>query len=159
MKALAIAAFSLDLFFVLPSSAQVAANAPANTGSGRIQNIAPEEMWKRVTQCVLPSYPWAWLGREGHRSRKDVALQASSWPQTAGPWPSASRSKSHFVCVDRFSQGRIVESTHWMVLHRPVELAALTGQVKCWDESLSLVTTTSLALRIQLIHSEAKRDN
>jgi hypothetical protein len=30
--------------------------APANTGSGRIQNIAPEEMWQRVTQCVLPTY-------------------------------------------------------------------------------------------------------
>jgi protein TonB len=30
--------------------------APANTGSARIQNIAPEEMWKRVTQCVLPTY-------------------------------------------------------------------------------------------------------
>jgi hypothetical protein len=30
--------------------------APANTGSERIQNIAPEEMRKRVTQCVLPTY-------------------------------------------------------------------------------------------------------
>jgi hypothetical protein len=30
--------------------------APTNTGSARIQNIAPEEMWKRVTQCVLPTY-------------------------------------------------------------------------------------------------------
>jgi TonB family protein len=40
-----------------PSSAQVAANAPANTESRRIQNIAPEEMWKRVTQCVFPTYP------------------------------------------------------------------------------------------------------
>jgi TonB family protein len=57
MKSLAVAALSLSLFSVLPSSAQVAANAPANTGSGRIQNIAPEEMWKRVTQCVLPTYP------------------------------------------------------------------------------------------------------
>jgi TonB family protein len=38
-----------------PSDAQVAAKAPANTGSRRIQNIAPEEMWKRVTQCVLPA--------------------------------------------------------------------------------------------------------
>jgi len=57
MKALAVATLSLSLFLVLPSSAQVAANAPANTRSGRIQNIAPEEMWKRVTQCVLPTYP------------------------------------------------------------------------------------------------------
>jgi TonB family protein len=31
--------------------------APANTTPGRIQNIAPEEMWKRVTQCMLPKYP------------------------------------------------------------------------------------------------------
>jgi TonB family protein len=35
----------------------VAANAPANTESMRIQNIAAEEMWKRVTQCVFPTYP------------------------------------------------------------------------------------------------------
>jgi hypothetical protein len=31
--------------------------------------------------------------------------------------------------TDRFSRGSIVESTHWMVLHRPVELAALIGHV------------------------------
>jgi TonB family protein len=31
--------------------------APANTESRRIQNIAPEEMWNRVTQCTLPKYP------------------------------------------------------------------------------------------------------
>lgn len=31
--------------------------APTNVEGGRIQNIAPEEMWKRVTQCVLPAYP------------------------------------------------------------------------------------------------------
>ena len=40
-----------------PSNVQVAANAPADTESRRIQNIAPEEMWKRVTQCVFPTYP------------------------------------------------------------------------------------------------------
>jgi TonB family protein len=39
------------------SSAQVSANNPANTASGRIQNIAPDEMWRRVMQCVLPTYP------------------------------------------------------------------------------------------------------
>jgi TonB family protein len=33
------------------------AKTPANTGSERIQNIAPEAMWKRVTQCVFPTYP------------------------------------------------------------------------------------------------------
>ena len=31
--------------------------APANTESRRIQNIAPEEMWNRVTQCTFPRYP------------------------------------------------------------------------------------------------------
>jgi hypothetical protein len=31
--------------------------APANTEPRRIQNIAPEEMWNRVTQCTLPKYP------------------------------------------------------------------------------------------------------
>ena len=31
--------------------------APTNTGSRRIQNIAPEEMWNRVTQCAFPRYP------------------------------------------------------------------------------------------------------
>jgi TonB family protein len=39
------------------SSAPGVSNAPANTESRRIQNIAPEEMWNRVTQCVLPKYP------------------------------------------------------------------------------------------------------
>ncbi len=40
-----------------PSRPLVAAKAPPNTESRRIQNIAPEEMWKRVTQCVFPAYP------------------------------------------------------------------------------------------------------
>jgi hypothetical protein len=31
--------------------------------------------------------------------------------------------------TDRFPQGSIVESTRWMVLHRPFEPAAQTGQV------------------------------
>ena len=39
------------------SSAPGVSNAPANTESRRIQNIAPEEMWNRVTQCVFPKYP------------------------------------------------------------------------------------------------------
>jgi len=57
MKTLVVAALSLSLLFALPTSAQTAANAPAYTGSGRIQNIPSEEMWKRVTQCVFPTYP------------------------------------------------------------------------------------------------------
>jgi TonB family protein len=39
------------------SSAPGVSNAPANSESRRIQNIAPEEMWNRVTQCVFPKYP------------------------------------------------------------------------------------------------------
>jgi TonB family protein len=31
--------------------------SPANTEPRRIQNIAPEEMWNRVTQCTFPRYP------------------------------------------------------------------------------------------------------
>jgi TonB family protein len=38
-------------------NAQVVANPVGNTESRRVQNIAPEEMWNRVTQCVLPAYP------------------------------------------------------------------------------------------------------
>jgi hypothetical protein len=36
-----------------------------------------------------------------------------------------------------FSRGSIVESTHWMVLHRPVELAAETGQVEATEDLAS----------------------
>ncbi len=56
MKTLSIAALSLTLLLALPTGAQVPTNAPANTESRRIKNIAPEEMWKRVTQCVFPTY-------------------------------------------------------------------------------------------------------
>lgn len=57
MKTLVVVALSLSLLFALPTSAQVAANASAYAGSVRIQNIPSEEMWKRVTQCVFPTYP------------------------------------------------------------------------------------------------------
>jgi TonB family protein len=50
-------ALSLPLLFAWPSSAQISTQAPSSAESGRIQNIAPEEMWKRVTQCVFPTYP------------------------------------------------------------------------------------------------------
>ena len=39
------------------NSAPEAANAAANTASRRIQNVAPDEMWNRVTQCFFPKYP------------------------------------------------------------------------------------------------------
>jgi hypothetical protein len=40
--------------------------------------------------------------------------------------------------TDRYSRGSIIESTDWMVLHRPVELAAETGQVD-WGPGLSVL--------------------
>jgi TonB family protein len=46
--------------FVL-GNPQSSVKASANTGPGRIQNIAPEEMWNRVTQCMLPTFPEAAL--------------------------------------------------------------------------------------------------
>jgi TonB family protein len=46
------------LFFGQLTTAQVEqTKTPENTESRRIQNIAPEEMWNRVTQCAFPRYP------------------------------------------------------------------------------------------------------
>jgi TonB family protein len=50
-------AFSFFLSLTLPTCAQVTTNPPSSVSPERIQNIAPEEMWKRVTQCVFPTYP------------------------------------------------------------------------------------------------------
>ena len=39
----------------------------------------------------------------------------------------------HQVCqTDRFSRESIVESMRWMVLHRPVEPASVTGEMDSW---------------------------
>ena len=57
LKTLIAVALSLPLLFAWPSDAQISTQAPSNAESGRIQNIAPEEMWKRVTQCAFPTYP------------------------------------------------------------------------------------------------------
>src|SRR5215469_3168897 len=40
-----------------PSGAQDSTKPPVIPQSGRIQNIVPEEMWKRLTQCVFPIFP------------------------------------------------------------------------------------------------------
>jgi TonB family protein len=56
MKAILVAAFSLSLLSVPACSAQTPADAPAPQ-LGKIRNIAPEETWKRVTQCLFPTYP------------------------------------------------------------------------------------------------------
>jgi TonB family protein len=49
--------FSIAAYFVLKSSWFQKERAPSNATSSRIQNIAPEEMWKRVIQCAFPKYP------------------------------------------------------------------------------------------------------
>ena len=50
-------ALSLPLVFAQTSSAQILAQAPSNAESDRIQNVAPEELWKRVTHCAFPTHP------------------------------------------------------------------------------------------------------
>src|SRR5215467_5422546 len=57
MKTLLAFVFSLISLVGLPARAQDSPKPPANPQSGRIQNITPEEMWKRVTQCEFPPYP------------------------------------------------------------------------------------------------------
>jgi hypothetical protein len=39
------------------TAAQGGQTSETRTNVLTIQNIAPEEMWKRVTQCVFPTYP------------------------------------------------------------------------------------------------------
>ena len=55
MKPLTVVALSFLILFAWRSSAQT--SSPASSESARIQNMAPEEMWIRVTQCVFPTYP------------------------------------------------------------------------------------------------------
>src|SRR5208283_3555781 len=57
MRPVYAALLSLAVFFVVPSDAQVSTGLPSQADGRRIQNIQPEEMWTRVTQCVLPVYP------------------------------------------------------------------------------------------------------
>jgi TonB family protein len=49
--------FPVVAFFFLKGSWFKKERAPSNATSSRIQNIAPEEMWKRVIQCAFPKYP------------------------------------------------------------------------------------------------------
>jgi hypothetical protein len=57
VKTSATAALSFTFLINLPSCGQVATNSPTNTEARRIKNVAPEEMWKRVTECTFPVYP------------------------------------------------------------------------------------------------------
>lgn len=52
---LLVAALLVALLPTVPSRAQVATMAPASAESKRIQNIPPNEMWKRVKVCVFPT--------------------------------------------------------------------------------------------------------
>src|SRR5208337_3970434 len=57
MRARFVSLLSLAAFLAVPSDAQTATGLPPQVDGRRIQNIQPEEMWTRVTQCVFPSYP------------------------------------------------------------------------------------------------------
>lgn len=48
---------SLAPVLALPNYAQTASEIPPQADARRIQNVQPDEMWTRVTQCVLPYYP------------------------------------------------------------------------------------------------------
>jgi TonB family protein len=45
------------LYFSSPNSPQATPNPPSSAEHERIQNVAPEEAWKRVMECVFPTYP------------------------------------------------------------------------------------------------------
>jgi len=58
MRAILVAVLlSLAAFLAVPSGAQTSTERPPQADGRRIQNIPPEEMWKRVAECVLPYYP------------------------------------------------------------------------------------------------------
>ena len=58
MRAIFLAALlSLAAFLAVPSGAQTSTELPPQVDGRRIQNIQPEEMWKRVVECVFPFYP------------------------------------------------------------------------------------------------------
>src|SRR5271166_271877 len=57
MKAICAMLLSLAAFLVVPSDAQTSTDIPPQVDGRRIQNVQPDEMWTRVTHCVLPYYP------------------------------------------------------------------------------------------------------
>ena len=57
MRAIFAVLLSLAAFAAIPSDAQNSTDLPPQVDGRRIQNIQPEEMWTRVTKCVLPHYP------------------------------------------------------------------------------------------------------
>jgi TonB family protein len=57
MRAILAVLLSLAAFPALPSDAQASTDLPPQVDGRRIQNIQPDEMWTRVTKCVVPAYP------------------------------------------------------------------------------------------------------
>jgi TonB family protein len=58
MRAIFLASLlSLAAFSAVPGGAQTSTELPPQVDGRRIQNIPPEEMWTRVTKCVMPHYP------------------------------------------------------------------------------------------------------
>ena len=57
MRALHVVLLSLAAFLAIPSDAQTSTDLPPQVDARRIQNVQPDEMWTRVTQCFLPIYP------------------------------------------------------------------------------------------------------
>jgi TonB family protein len=57
MRALHAVLLSLAAFLAVPSDAQTSTDLPPQVDARRIQNIQPDEMWTRVTQCFFPIYP------------------------------------------------------------------------------------------------------
>jgi hypothetical protein len=89
-----------------------------------------------------------------HSSRTRLALETKPKSlvrvKSAGtlPWLGL----TEYSPTDRFSRGSIVESMYWMVLHRPVELAELTGHyvqivINSASECLAWTTDAGRILR------------
>lgn len=57
MRALYAVLLSLAALLAVPSDAQTSPDLPPHADGRRTQNVSPAEMWARVTQCFLPSYP------------------------------------------------------------------------------------------------------
>ena len=73
MRALHAVLLSLAALLAVSSDAQNSTDSPPQVDARRIQNVQPEEMWTRVTQCFWPIYPEQALA--SHTSGKvDIGL-------------------------------------------------------------------------------------
>ena len=73
--AIILALYSLLAGLLTPAQVDQT-KVPAETELRRIQNIAPEEMWNRVTECAFPRYPA--LALDSHKTRTvDIGLGVS----------------------------------------------------------------------------------